>query len=137
MRQHQENIYTPFNKGPYRDSREEGIDWIDSSPITYLGQINASRIPVYVWSGWYDVCALDAFQWLANLENPKKLSIGLWAHSAPAFNTDERRTLMAIEQLRWFDYWLKGIENEIMDEPTIHYATKMDEEQWDWHSSYV
>jgi uncharacterized protein len=25
------------------------------------------------------------------------------------------------EALRWFDYWLKGIKNGIMDESPIHY----------------
>ena len=27
------------------------------------------------------------------------------------------------ELLRWYDYWLKGIETGIMDEPTIRYHT--------------
>lgn len=28
---------------------------------------------------------------------------------------------IGVEALRWFDYWLKGIDNGIMDEPPVQY----------------
>ena len=36
---------------------------------------------------------------------------------------------------RWFDYWLKGIDNGIMDESPIHYAVMNDPGDWTWTSA--
>jgi predicted acyl esterase len=44
----------------------------------------------------------------------KKLRIHTGSHYHP-FHAEEAR----IEQLRWFDYWLKGIDTGIMDEPPV------------------
>lgn len=44
----------------------------------------------------------------------KKLRIHTGTHYH-AFYTEEGR----MDQLRWFDYWLKGIDNGIMDEPPV------------------
>jgi len=44
----------------------------------------------------------------------KKLRIHTGSHYHP-FHCEEGR----IEQLRWFDYWLKGIDTGIMDEPPV------------------
>ncbi len=44
----------------------------------------------------------------------KKLRIHTGSHYHP-FHAAEAR----IEQLRWFDYWLKGIDTGIMDEPPV------------------
>jgi putative CocE/NonD family hydrolase len=48
--------------------------------------------------------------------------------------TAERERLVATEQLRWFDYWLKGVDNGIMDEAPIHYALMEDPGGWIWTS---
>ena len=137
MAEHRENVYTPLDHFPYRDCPAAVIDWEKNNPRTYLEQINASHVPVYIWGGWYDVYVLDAFQWFVNLENPRKLAMGLWAHSASVLNTEERLALISTEQLRWFDYWLKGIENGIMEEAMIHYVTKLDEQTWEWNTAGV
>jgi putative CocE/NonD family hydrolase len=83
------------------------------------------------------VYVLDAFQWFVNLENPKKLALGLWAHRPPVYNTQERVALSTTEHLRWFDYWLKGIDNGIMEEPAIQYTTKHSEGKWEWNAAEV
>ena len=44
----------------------------------------------------------------------KKLRIHTGTHFHP-FHSEEGRT----DQLRWFDYWLKGIDTGIMDEPPV------------------
>jgi len=44
----------------------------------------------------------------------KKLRVHTGTHFHP-FHSEEGRT----EQLRWFDYWLKGIDTGIMDEPAV------------------
>ena len=44
----------------------------------------------------------------------KKLRIHTGSHFHP-FHAEEAR----IDQLRWFDYWLKGIDTGVMDEPPV------------------
>jgi uncharacterized protein len=44
----------------------------------------------------------------------KKLRIHTGSHYHP-FHAEEAR----VEQLRWFDYWLKGLDTGIMDEPPV------------------
>jgi len=39
-------------------------------------------------------------------------------------------------QIRWFDYWLKGIDNGIMDEPPIHYYTMGASPAKEWQSAW-
>jgi hypothetical protein len=40
-----------------------------------------------------------------------------------------------IEHLRWFDYWLKGIDNGIMQEAQIYYYTMGPDEKAGWHTA--
>jgi hypothetical protein len=37
-----------------------------------------------------------------------------------------------IEELRWFDRWLKGIPNGVEREPPIHYALMREPGRWTW-----
>ena len=54
------------------------------------------------------------FQSYENWKGPKKLTIG------PPYYLDRPVYQYHYESLRWFDYWLKGIDTGIMDEPPIH-----------------
>ncbi len=87
----------------------------ERSPSTYLEDINASGVAVYGLAGWFDAFPRDAFLWFANLTVPQKLVVGPWFHG----QTDGFD--LSTERLRWFDYWLKGINNGIMREPPIRY----------------
>ncbi len=103
---------------PHRNSVDPGTGQPihrERSPSTYLGLINRSGVAVYTLGGWYDAFPRDAVTWFRNLKLPEKLVLGPWYHT-------ERHTLdFAKEQLRWFDFWLKGIDNGIMREPKISY----------------
>ena len=117
---HGDNVdaYVFLKTYTYRDTRNNDLTfWIENNPGTYMKEVNRSGIPVYQWAGWFDFNIRDMFQWFANLRNPQKLTIGPWSHAS--YNWD---SLLAVEQLRWFDHWLKGIDNGIMDEPAINYA---------------
>jgi putative CocE/NonD family hydrolase len=78
-------------------------------------RFNASGIPVYWFQGWWDLTFINtALSQFADLTLPKKLLVGPWTHSQYAIEH---------EPLRWFDYWLKDIDNGIMAEPQAIYAT--------------
>jgi len=95
------------------------------------------RVPVYNWGGWYDIFGqgnIDNFVGLQNrgggmaLGN-QKLMMGPWAHGQleevkypPNSGADLMTSMRGqAEPLRWFDYWLKGASNGIMDEPPVKY----------------
>jgi putative CocE/NonD family hydrolase len=103
---------------PYRNSVDPKTGQqihLERGPATYLAKINASRIPVYGLVGWYDAFPRDALLWFGNLTVPQKLVIGPWFHG----QTDGFD--LGAERLRWFDYWLKGIDNGITREPPLRY----------------
>jgi len=122
-----------FKEQPYRDSRYKDYSfWLEGNPLVYLSACNDSRIPVYQWIGWKDFLIRDAFQWYVNLKGPQKMSIGWWSHDIRSSHE-----LLGIEQLRWFDYWLKGIDNGIMDEPPIHYTCMDDTDTTAWRQAKI
>jgi len=82
----------------------------------YLNNINNSGIAVYIWGGLNDFQAMGSFQWYSSLKTPKKMLVGQWVHTGQFLDDAPDWTL---EHLRWYDYWLKGIDNGIMDEPPI------------------
>ena len=115
----------------YRDTRKNDFAfWLENNPMANLKEVNESSIPVYQWAGWYDFNIRDMFQWFVNMKNPQKLTIGPWSHAS--YDWDD---ILAVEQLRWFDHWLKDIDNGIMDEPSINYAVIENGKVDKWHST--
>ena len=85
------------------------------SAASFRNEIEHSGIPIYHLAGWYDMFPRDTLLWYANLKNPQKIVIGPW------FHVDSRGMDYGAEHLRWYDHWLKGVDNGVMDEPAIHY----------------
>lgn len=100
-----------------------------------LPEIKASGVPVYNWGGWRDAYADATPLWYVNLNTPKKLTMGPWSHSPGEIDDpreDFQTAIITIEWLRWFDYFLKGIDNGILDEPEVHYAVTHSPTEWEW-----
>ena len=112
----------------FSQSRKLGV----VAPSSVLKDMQKAAIPMYIWTGWYDEDTVGAFQLFHNFNGPKKITSGLWSHGPNEDNgridnplddfEAQARELLNAESLRWFDYWLKGDDNGIMDEPSIHYA---------------
>ena len=68
---------------------------------------NRNGTAVYFFAGWFDMFPHDVIVAYWNYTGPKKLIIGPWHHN----NYWDRE-----EALRWFDCWLKGIDNGIAGE---------------------
>nr|BAA01048.1 glutaryl 7-ACA acylase precursor [Brevibacillus laterosporus] len=78
---------------------------------------------------------LPALEKTVNIQDTQKLLIGPWTHGYPqtavgtfnfpkadlsdVHNAGNGADNWRLEQLRWFDYWLKGIDNGIMDEDPV------------------
>jgi putative CocE/NonD family hydrolase len=135
LKEHAANLdsFDTYSPLYYRDSVSAltGTQpYILNNPANYLKEIRSSGIPVYHWGGWYDMFPKDAFLWYSNLTNPQKIVIGPWAH--PQLGSPN----LSIEEVRWFDYWLKGIDNGVMSEAPIYYYTMGEGKKSGWHSAW-
>jgi len=61
----------------------------------------------------------------------KKLRIHAGTHVHPFYTEVGRR-----DQLRFFDYWLKGVDNGIMDEPPVKLAIRKGHDEIEWRYEY-
>jgi uncharacterized protein len=121
---------------PFRDSPLPSGEtlWVDNQSLyPLLDKINRSGVPVYLIDGWYDIYARDDFLIYNNMTVPKRLMIRPRDHSeieAAGGDID-----YGAEAQRWFDYWLKGIDNGIMAEPPIHYYLQGVDSQSAWKAA--
>ncbi|MFN7086265.1 MAG: CocE/NonD family hydrolase [Burkholderiales bacterium] len=75
------------------------------------------EVPLYSvgnWGGWALHLRGNTEGFVNAASRHKKLRIHTGTHFHP-FHSEEGR----LDQLRWFDYWLKGIDTGIMDEPPV------------------
>jgi hypothetical protein len=79
----------------------------------------AIQCAVYLIGGWrdgYTNCNPRTFQ---HLSCPKKLLIGPWLHAQPDIGVPGPNVDHLHEMVRFFDHWLQGVDNGVMDEPSI------------------
>ena len=74
---------------------------------------------VYIFGGWQDGWSYSNLRAFEHLACPKKLLIGPWAHILPDVGLPGPRIDHLHEMVRFFDYWLKGVDNGIMAEPPV------------------
>jgi hypothetical protein len=127
-----------FRKFPFRDSITSDGNKIWEGPgnlYPLLDRINQSGIPVYMTTGWYDLFsgARDMFLWYANLSVPRRLLVRPADHSQVEKNQFDLD--YGAEAHRWFDYWLKGIDNGIMKESSIYYYVMGGSKKDAWQTS--
>ena len=79
----------------------------------------AIQYPVYAVGGWTDAYKNAIPRLLEGLIVPRKGLIGPWAHGYPHFALPGPQIGFLQELLRWWDYWLKGIDTGVMDEPML------------------
>jgi putative CocE/NonD family hydrolase len=115
----------------------------EDGPYWWAGNVQRQHanidIPMYHVTSWYDIflhgglthyCGLRERAMTPETRAQQKLLIGPWAHrfpyTAPSsadtgdidFGPNARIELHET-QLRWFDYYLKGIDTGILDEPPV------------------
>lgn len=101
----------------------------DSNEMSkHLSKIN---VPAYNYGGWYDIFSqgnVDSFVGLQSKGGPKakgnqKLMMGPWGHGQieEVKYPDNSKMNAQDEALRWFDYWLRGVDNGVMREPAVKY----------------
>jgi len=95
----------------------DGPFWRENSPIAVAHKVD---IPVYFqakWGrGWNVEATLECFHEVSGI---KKLDIQALPPmlERPFHECHD-------EMFRWYDYWLKGIDNGIMDEPVVQFSVE-------------
>jgi putative CocE/NonD family hydrolase len=123
---------------PFRDSVLPGSSYsfTDIGPAARPAEIADSGIAVYYRGGWFDYHARCGTQWFSTLHGhtPTKLMMTPAVHAgfpasvgAPGvgpywsyFGVTETAESLNREKLRFFDRYLKGIDNGIDTEPPIY-----------------
>jgi putative CocE/NonD family hydrolase len=101
--------------------------WADTM---FLEKLKDVRLPVFHQSGWFDGDGIGSkLNYLKMAEYGhanQKLTIGPWGHDDTATRLSQKRDFggeaaidLQADYLRWFDRWLKGIDNGIEREPLV------------------
>ncbi len=134
---HKENwdIYKSAQKVKFRDTiTESGVALQELSIHNFIlnkkDKRNTTKIPLYALSGWWDgaYCrsAINKFKFYTNYS--VKLTIGPWDHGGHNYIGDYKKSYKPLfdfqfEVIRFFDFYIKGIQNGISTEESIHYFT--------------
>jgi putative CocE/NonD family hydrolase len=99
-------------------------------PARFSDHLAHCAIPVFHQSGWFDGDGIGSklnYLRMASHGHPyQKLTLGPWGHTDTAQRMARNRDFgenalidLPREYLRWFDRWLKGIDNGIDREPLV------------------
>jgi predicted acyl esterase len=91
--------------GPFWNEPEKPLDTID--------------IPVFLIGGFYDGYRDSIPRMMEALKSPVRAIVGPWNHVFPDGSAWEPRIEWRDRALAWWDHWLKGIQNGVMDEPKL------------------
>jgi putative CocE/NonD family hydrolase len=84
--------------------------------LTDYSQIKCA---VYANGGMIDAYVNTVPRLLERLRCPRKGLVGPWGHGFPDRGAPGPMLDWAVEECRWWDYWLNGHDNGIMDEPML------------------
>jgi len=111
------------------EHREDGPYWWPTDLSTMFREVD---VPILHWNGWFDYrldATLDSFVGIRaqgrseRCRKSQRLVIGPWCHVPPAtWDLDFGPESVFDEyawRLKWYDYWLKGIDNGVADEPAV------------------
>lgn len=120
-------------------------------PIDVENRYDEIEVPALHLAGWFDRFCRSTLDNYVGLKasgrseaarNGQKLVVGPWPHGIPvetacddAFYGPAGYVDAQALVLRWFDYWLKGVENGVLDEPRIRlFVQGVDEwrDEADW-----
>jgi predicted acyl esterase len=113
---------------PYRDSVSTAVGvpwWMVTNPSAHLEALKRPGMGVMVTANWDEAGTRHgAFTTMRNLTpGYVKMIVGPGAHCGWNVALREAGMDIDIEQLRFFDYWLKGVKNGVMEEDPVTYFT--------------
>jgi putative CocE/NonD family hydrolase len=131
-------------------------DWLAHPDYdAYWKPLNAEElfdrisIPVHTFGGWFDIFSQGTLRGYVGMSQKgatdkarrgSNIVIGPWGHGpsqkfgAIDFGPEANVDALAL-QLRWYDYWLKGIDNGLASEPPVKLYV-MGRNEWVYENEY-
>ena len=125
---HSDNIET-VGVVPFRDSKSTIMGapwWLTSSFSTYFEPVKQkAHIGVLSVANWDEAGTKHGpFFTFNNLNRQNaKLLVGPGTHCAWSYAKEQTGFDLVTEELRFYDFWLKGKANQVMSEPAVTYYT--------------
>jgi putative CocE/NonD family hydrolase len=94
-------------------------------------EITVPMLSVGNWTGFGLHLRGNTEAFMRAASKHKKLRIHTGSHVHPFYTEEGRR-----DQLRFFDYWLKGIDNGVMDEPPVKLAIRHGRDKTEWRHEH-
>ncbi len=112
----------PFLARTWHEHQQRDAYWKHGSVCE---DYDAIRAAVFAIGGWHDGYRNTPAHLAANLKAPVRALVGPWNHKYPHMAVPGPRIGFLQEALRWWDHWLKGIDNGVGREP-VYTAWLMD-----------
>jgi uncharacterized protein len=96
------------------DEQNDGPYWRQGSlrPDYHL-----IEVPTMLVAGWADVYRNAMLRMVEHIDVPKRLLMGPWCHMLPNDSIPGPHLDLVAEMIRWWDRWLRGIDNGVDREP--------------------
>jgi putative CocE/NonD family hydrolase len=96
--------------------QHDGPYWRQGSLAPEYGRIEAA---ILMFGGWMDSYIDPVFRMLERCSAPRRAIVGNWVHEYPDDGYPGPNIDWLHETVRFFDHWLKGADNGVMDEPML------------------
>jgi putative CocE/NonD family hydrolase len=105
--------------------------WRNSGVSVFDHMAEYKDVPEYHTTGWYDswtesVANMNFVELRKNKKSLQRLIVGPWIHSSENYDyageaqfTPDAALDLSAFHLRWFDRWLKGVDNGVDREPPV------------------
>lgn len=107
---------TPLWLETWLSQQVDGPYWRDASLRPGYERVTAATLLAGAWQDAYRTATLRMFR---HLSCPKRCIMGPWTHSYPDFGEPGPNVDFMAMVVRWFDRWLKGIDNGVEQEPAL------------------
>ncbi|MET0627615.1 MAG: CocE/NonD family hydrolase [Acidimicrobiia bacterium] len=120
-----------------------GPEWDAKSPVKNIEQIAANNVPTFLIGGWYDVMGKGPLMNFTGLQNASvgrdkrapmlagqvpdgrfQVLVGPWTHAGVDKNVADQ------VRLRWFDHYLKGVDNGVEQTDTPVHLNLLGTDRW-------
>ncbi len=100
----------------YKRQQRDGEFWERASTRNRLADLT---VPAFLIAGWLDGYRDSVPRMLERMKGPVKAIVGPWNHSYPHDAAPGPEIEWRREAVRFWDYWLKGRDTGVMDEPRL------------------
>ena len=119
---------------PFRDDRQDGVDWDTMAVPHWREEIEAAGVPILIRAGWLDAgTAAGALTRFATFRGPQEVEIGPWGHGGqtladplrPAAGLDTAELSEAGQQSRMIDFFARYVQRgeRHRGQRTLRYGT--------------